>query len=444
MEVWLPLLLVVVLIAANALFVAAEFALVTVDRARVRAEAEAGDRSARGIQSALESLSTQLSGAQVGITITSLVVGWLAEPAIASLLTGPLQSLGVPEAAALPLSLALALLIATVTQMVFGELIPKNWAISEPLRVAGAVNRPQRAFTAFAKPLISVTNGHANALLRRMGVEPVEELSAGRSAQELQSLIEHSAQEGTLDSGTADLLGRTLRFGDRSASDVMTPRTEVEMVQAGDTLAEVLATCERTGLSRFPVIGRHGPDDVLGVVALRDAVAVPLPERGQVRASTVMSPVRRIPETLPLDDVLPMVRRGNHLVVVVDEYGGTAGIVTLEDLVEELVGEVADEHDQPSLREQRQADGSWLLSGLLRPEEVRSRGVPIPDDPRYDTIAGFVVAALGRLPQVGDEVDASGWRLVVAGLDGRRIETLRAAPGATARAHDAGDGGDDE
>jgi CBS domain containing-hemolysin-like protein len=314
--------------------------------------------------------------------------------------------------------------------MVFGELIPKNWAIAQPRRVAAAVTPAQRGFTAFARPLISVTNGHANALLRRMGVQPVEELSAARGAAELQSLIRHSAVEGTLDSGTAALLDRTLRFGDRSASDVMTPRTEVQMVEAGDTLAAVLAQCERTGFSRFPVIGRRGRDEVLGVVTLRDAVSVPLAERAEVRAHRVMTEVRAIPETLPLDDVLPLVRGGDHLVLVVDEYGGTAGIVTLEDLVEELVGEVADEHDRTGLREQRQPDGSWLLSGLLRPEEARERGVPVPDDPRYDTIAGFVVARLGRLPAVGDEVEAAGWRLQVAALDGRRIDRLAAAPGA--------------
>lgn len=428
MEVWLPLVLVVLLIAANALFVAAEFALVTVDRAAVRADAEAGDRASRGVLSALGSLSTQLSGAQVGITVTSLIVGWLAEPAIAELLRGPLESLGLPEQSAVAVSILLALLIATVTQMVFGELIPKNWAISQPRRVANAVTPFQRSFTALARPLISLTNGNANTLLRRMGVEPVEELSAARSAEELQSLVQHSADSGTLDQGTADLVEGALRFGDRQASHVMTPRTRVRMVDVRDSLAHVLAFSRDTGLSRFPVAGPAGADDVRGVVTLRDALRVPAEQRSAIRVAAVMARVVQIPETLPLDDVLPLVRGGNHLVMVMDEYGGTAGIVTLEDLVEELIGEVADEYDRPGLHHRRQDDGSWLLSGLLRPEEVRELGVPIPDSPHYDTVAGFVLARLGRLAAPGDSIDYAGWVLTVTAVDGRRIESLAAAP----------------
>jgi len=428
MDVWFPLALVVLLIAANAIFVAAEFSLVTVDRAGVRADAEDGDRSAKGILAALESLSTQLSAAQVGITITSLVVGYLAEPAIAQLLQGPLEAWGLPDATALGVSLALALLIATVTQMVFGELIPKNWAISQPRRIASAVTPLQRGFTTLARPLIALTNGNANWLLRRMGVEPVEELSAARSPAELQSLVQHSATSGTLPQQTADLVGRTLRFGDRQADDVMTSRTRMVTVGIGDTVAQVLAVCESTGLSRFPVIGPEGADDVRGVVTLRDALRVPVQHRADVLAGYVMSTVARIPDTLPLDDVLPLVRGGNHLVVVIDEYGGTAGLVTLEDLVEELVGEVADEYDRPTLRGRRGGDGTWALSGLLRPEEVRALGVPVPDGVHYDTVAGFVLERLGRMARVGDAVEQAGWVLTVTALDRLRIEELSAVP----------------
>ena len=429
-DTWFPLLLVVLLIAANAVFVAAEFALVTVDRSEVRQAAEQGDRRARGISAALSSLSTQLSGAQVGITVTSLIVGFLSEPAIARLLQGPLESWGLPESTALAVSLTAALIIATVTQMVFGELIPKNWAIAQPRRVANVVTPLQRSFTAFAGPLISLTNGNANWLLRRMGIEPVEELSAGRSPNELQALVLHSASSGTLEQDTADLLGRSLRFGERQAEDVMTPRTRMSVLRTDDTAADVLRACEETGLSRFPVVGREGADDVRGVVSLRTALRVPEAQRSVTRVGTIMADAARIPESLPLDDVLPQVRGGNHLIVVVDEYGGTAGIVTLEDLVEELVGEVADEYDRPNLHGRRQGDGSWALSGLLRPDEARTMGVPIPDHPDYETIAGFLLQHLGRMAVVGDIVEHAGWLLEVDRLDGLRIDRITATPAA--------------
>lgn len=425
---WGLLLLVALLIAGQAVFVAAEFSLVTIDRASVEAQAADGDRSARGILVGLRTLSTQLSGAQVGITVTSLIVGFLAEPAIAELLAAPLQAAGLPERSSLAVALIAALVIATAAQMVFGELIPKNAAIAEPRRVAALVTPLQRAFTTGVTPLIWLTNGNANWLLRRMGIEPVEELASARSPQELISLVRYSSESGTLPTSTASLIDRTLRFGDRQAEDVMTPRTRVEMIDGSDSVAELLRVSRSTGLSRFPVMGTGGSDDVVGVVTLRDALRVPEPAREKVTTRAVMSKVAQVPETLPLDDVLPLVRRGNHLVLVVDEYGGTAGIVTLEDLVEELVGEVADEHDTPTLRGRRLEDGSWLLSGLLRPEEVRELGVPVPDDPDYETVAGLMVKRLGRLAEVADTVDIEGWRLTVRGLDARRIDTLTAAP----------------
>ncbi len=426
---WFLLFLVVLLIAAQAVFVAAEFSLVTVDRAAVEKDAAAGDRRAAGVLAGLRSLSTQLSGAQVGITVTSLIVGFLAEPAIAELLAVPLEATSLPEGTALAVALASSLVIATAAQMILGELIPKNAAIAEPRRVAELVTPAQRVFTTVVSPLIRLTNGNANWILRRLGVEPVEELASARSPEELISLVQYSGRSGTLPESTADLIGRSLRFGDRQAGDVMTPRTRVEMLAGSATVAEVLEHSRRTGLSRFPVMGRDGPDDVVGVVTLRDALQVPEQDRTRVRCQDVMAPVSRVPEVVPLDDVLPQVRGGHHLVLVVDEYGGTAGILTLEDLVEELVGEVADEHDAPSLRSRRLRDGSWQLSGLLRPEEVRDLGIPVPDHPDYETIAGLVVRRLGRLADVGDSVDVAGWRLTVVGVDGHRIDTISASPG---------------
>ena len=261
-----------------------------------------------------------------------------------------------------------------------------------------------------------------------MGVEPVEELASARSSQELVSLVRHSGARGTLPTQSATLLDRALRFSDRQADNVMTPRTRVTVIPANASVADVLEICRRTGISRLPVVGDEGVDEVIGLVTLRDALRVSEQLRASVTVADVMSAVALIPETLPLDDVLPLVRGGHHLVVVVDEYGGMAGIVTLEDLVEELVGEVADEYDQTSLRHNRHEDGSWLLSGLLRPEDARDLGIPLPDDPAYDTIAGLVQFHLGRLGAIDDAIEVAGWVLTITEMDGHRIAALTAAP----------------
>lgn len=427
MAVWVLLGLVVFLVLACGVFVAAEFSLVTIDRASVAEEAEAGDPSAQGIQEALRTLSTQLSGAQIGITLTSLVIGFLAEPAIAQLLQGPLESLGVPASSSLGIALAGALIIATVAQMIFSELIPKNWAISQPRRVAGVVTPPMRAFTRSVAPLIRLTNGNANWLLRKMHVEPVEELASARSAQELQYLVRHSGESGTLPSATATLLDRSLRFGERETVDVMTPRTQLVTIDGGRSALSVLQVSQDTGLSRFPVVRGGDSDQVIGVVTLRDALRIPAAKRASTPITLVMAEAVKVPQTLALQDVLPLVREGSHMVVVVDEYGGTAGLVTLEDLVEELVGEVSDEHDPAEFHSLRQMDGRWLLSGLLRPEQTRELGIELPDDNNYETVAGLVLSRLGRMAEVGDEVQVGEWLLTVQTLDGHRIDLITAS-----------------
>jgi len=425
---WLLLGFVVVLVLACGVFVAAEFSLVTLDRASVEAEAAEGDPRAQGIVAALKTLSTQLSGAQVGITITSLVIGFLAEPAVASLLRGPITQLGVPASSTLAVSLAAALLIATVAQMIFSELIPKNWALSQPRRVAGIVTPLQRGFTAAVGPLIRLTNGNANWLLRKLGIEPVEELASARSAQELLYLVRHSGESGTMAPATATLLGRSLRFSERTAEDVMTPRTQVEVIDGRASVASMLNTALATGISRFPVVRNGDADNVIGLISLRDALRVPAAHRSVTSAAAVMVGVVSIPTSLPLDDVLPLVKGGNHMLVVVDEYGGTAGLLTLEDLVEELVGEVSDEHDHDDVRSVRRSDGSWLISGLLRPEEARDLGIDLPDGDQYETVAGLILSRLDRLAEVGDCVQVNEWLLCVQALDGRRIDLLTADP----------------
>ncbi|WP_261561486.1 hemolysin family protein [Frankia tisae] len=427
------LAIVVVLIAANALFVAAEFALVAIEPHQAERAARAGDRRSQAVLRAVRSLSFQLSGAQLGITVTSLAVGYLAEPALATLIHPGLQAVGLPDAPSSALALIGALFVATVSQMVFGELVPKNWAISEPLRVGRAVSWPQVWFSRMCGPLIRLLNGVANAILRALGVEPQDEMHAGRSPAELGSIVRSSARQGTLPTSTAALLRRSLRFGDRHAADVMTPRVQTVWADADMHVADLLGVAQESGHSRFPVRGRPDGDragdvdGVVGVVHVKDVFRIPAARRATVGVREIMVPPLLVPATLGCDALLSRLRRhGLQLAAVIDEYGGTAGIVTLEDLVEELVGEVSDEHDLPSTPGVV-PDGphSWLVSGLLRPDEAAdATGVRLPDGP-YETVAGLVLARLGHLGAVGEQVEADGIILTVVAVDRHRIDRVR-------------------
>jgi CBS domain containing-hemolysin-like protein len=416
------------LIAANALFVAAEFSLVTVERGDVEERAAAGERGAGGVLAGLRSLSTQLSGAQLGITVTSLLVGFLAQPSLAALLGPILLEVGLAPDAVEALSLVLALVVATGVQMIVGELVPKNIAIARPFATAVVVVPVQRMFTTLTGPLIRFLNGNANWLLRRFGVEPQEELASARSPEELLSLVRRSAEAGTLGRPMAALIQRSLSFGTRSAGDVLTPRGRVLFVEAGTPVEDVIELSRTSGHSRFPVTGPSGFDDILGVVSLRRCLRVPEDGREATDAASVMDAPVVVPESIDLDDLLVVLRAQSHLAVVVDEYGGTAGVVTLEDLVEELVGEVEDEHDEPGTRVVRREDASLELSGLLRPDELRELGIPAADDREYDTLGGLVVDLLGRIAEEGDTVDLDGWVLRVSRMDGRRIDMVEATP----------------
>jgi CBS domain containing-hemolysin-like protein len=416
----------VLLTLGTAVFVAAEFSLVALDRPTVEAAVERGERGAGATLAAVRGLSTQLSGAQVGITLTTLAVGFLVEPSVAALLEPGLAALGLGEQAARPASVVIGLVLATLFSMLVGELVPQNLAISAPLRTALLVAPPQRAFTTAVAPLIRVLNGCANALVRAVGAEPMEELPSGRSAEELAFLVRRSAEAGTLDLQTAARLTRSLRFSDRTAADAMTPRVRVQVLRREETATALVALAARTGHSRFPVIDED-IDDVVGVAHVKRAVAVPRERRHEAVVSELMSDVLRVPETVRLERLLVDLRgQGLQLAVVVDEYGGTAGVLTLEDVVEEIVGEVADEHDRSRVTMVRRPDGSWLVPGLMRPDEVRDRvAVQLPDSPAYETVGGLVMAMLGRVPAVGDEVEVDRAVLRVERMDGRRVDRVR-------------------
>jgi CBS domain containing-hemolysin-like protein len=398
---WLLLGASVLLVIAAGAFVAAEFSFVTVDRTKVQADAEQGDPTARGLQRALRSLSTQLSGAQVGITITNLAIGFLAEPAISDLISGPLLRLGVPEGAVRPVAVAIGLTISSLVTMIFAELVPKNFAIAKPMETARATQGFQRAFTAVMRGPIKVLNGSANAIVRRLGMEPQEELRSARSSTELASLIARSATVGTLDPDTAELMERSVEFGTRTAGEIMTPRVRTVSLEGNDRAWEVIGLARQTGHSRFPVLDDE--DVVVGTVHVKHAVALSLPERQTTKVKHLMSRPIVVPDSLRLDPLLALLRSEGQLAVVLDEYGDQAGIVTIEDVIEEIVGDIADEHDRLGARARRRSDGSWSLSGLLRPDEVEDlTGVELPDHEDYDTIAGLVMQVLGRVPEKGD------------------------------------------
>jgi CBS domain containing-hemolysin-like protein len=415
------------LIVGNAVFVAAETALVTVDRNLVESRAREGSVRFARVRGTLRRLSTYLSGAQLGITVTSLAIGLVAEPSLATLLRGPLDALGLDGDVTEVAAVAIALLLATGVQMVFGELVPKNIALSRPVASVLWVVIPLLVFTKVTRPLIAVLNGAANQLLRLVGVEPVEELRSARTPDELASVVRRAGVQGALGSETAVLMERSLSFSTKTAADVMTPRTRVRTVSASAPVATVIEATRDTGHSRFPVIG-DSVDDIRGLMHVKQAVAVPELDRSTTRVRQVMVEPVLVPPSMALDPLLHLLQEhGLQLAVVVDEYGGTAGIVTFEDLVEELVGDVVDEHDSPAPGIRRQPDGTWLLSGLLRPDEIQAAiGLELPAGRAdYETVAGLILQLLRRIPDAGDHVDVPGGTLTVDRLDGRRIDRVR-------------------
>jgi CBS domain containing-hemolysin-like protein len=424
---WILLGVAAVLIVGNAVFVAAETALVTVDRNLVESRAREGSVRFGRVRDTLRRLSTYLSGAQLGITVTSLAIGFVAEPSVATLLRGPLGALGLDADVAEVTAVAVALLLATGVQMVFGELVPKNIALSRPVGAALWVVPPLLVFTTVTRPLIALLNGSANQLLRLVGVEPVEELRSARTPDELASVVRRAGVQGALGSETAVLMERSLSFSAMTAADVMTPRTRLRTVSASAPVTTVIDATRVTGHSRFPVIG-DSIDDIRGVVHVKQAIAVPEPDRRTTRVREVMAQPVLVPPSMALDPLLHRLQeRGLQLAVVVDEYGGTAGIVAFEDLVEELVGDVVDEHDSPAPGIRRQPDGIWLLSGLLRPDEIQAAiGLELPAGRAdYETVAGLILQLLGRIPRPGDSVDVPGATLIVERMDGRRIDWVR-------------------
>jgi CBS domain containing-hemolysin-like protein len=432
--------------------------LVTVDRAAVEQLAANGDEAARRVRAAVHGLSFQLSGAQLGITISSLLTGYLAEPALATLISPALGFLGQAQAG---VAHVLALAIATLFSMLFGELVPKNAAIARPMPTARFAAGPMRVFSGLFSWLIKLLNGSANWVVRRLGVEPQEELASARSPEELGLLAAYSAKAGTVPEDTALLLRRTIRFGEKRAAEAMTPRVDVVGLAAFESVQSALEKIITTGNSRFPVYV-ESLDEVIGVVTMIDLIGVLPAEREITPVREVAREAVLVPESLDLDGVLAALQAaGQDLAIVVDEYGGTDGVVTIEDLVEELVGEIADEHDavEPSLVEVSlpaagdtageaakdatrvagedggegadegvtapREEHSWLVDGVLREDELADlTGFRLPEGP-YETLAGFLMSRLGHIPVAGENVRESGWDFTVLQVERRRVEQVR-------------------
>jgi CBS domain containing-hemolysin-like protein len=406
-------LLVLVVTAVTGYFVAQEFGYVAADRGRLRRDAEQGDQAAARALQVTERLSFVLSGAQLGITVTALLVGYVAEPFLGEGFSALLGGAGVPTAVSLPVSVALALLIATVVQMVLGELAPKNLAIARAEALAKALSRSTLMYLTVFGPIIRLFDRAAAGLLRRIGIEPIEELPEGATSEDLEQIIRESRANGGLDAELSTLLDRGLDFRGRTAAEAMIPRVDVHTIAATGSAADVVALLD-THRSRFPVRGDE-VDEIVGVVSIADILAIAPADRSSVPVSSVMSAPVLVPSSLRLPAVLERLRSAHRqLACVVDEFGGFAGIITLEDIAEELVGQIRDEDDEAEPAPERQPDGSWLVPARWRIDEITdATGVDLPVGDDYETVSGLVLARLGRVAQAGDSVTLDGGSLSV-------------------------------
>ena len=419
----LGLIGVVALIAANGFFVAVEFAFVAARRSRFVERADEGDRRSKRAIDVHKRLSFMLSGAQLGITVTTLLVGFIAEPAVASVIEPALVAVGVPESASFGISLTVALILATMAQMVFGELAPKNLAIAKPEPVARSLAPSMWLFLRIAGPIVRLFDGAANRLLRVVGVEPVEELRGAVSTEELDLIVDSSAESGHLTEGQAALLERAIDFGELEASDAMVPWNRVVMIETTATAADLRDLMASTH-SRFPVVDVEG--HVQGIVHAKDLLGVARSDYEITPVSQLFHEILAVPEAAGLNVVLSELRsRSTEMAIVIDEYGGPAGVVTLEDVVEELVGDIEDEYDPSAPGDHVETEpGVWSVAASSRPDEIeRITGLDLPDG-EYDTVAGLVLDRLERIPESGDSFTVDGVRIEVLEVDGFAIERV--------------------
>ncbi|MFM2384598.1 MAG: hypothetical protein RL166_472 [Actinomycetota bacterium] len=428
MNDWLMLGVGLLLTVGTGIFVASEFSLINLERNELEARASRGEKKLGPSIRALKKTSTHLSGAQLGITITTMLTGFLAEPSLTKLLAPSFANLGLAENLVEPIALAVGMFIATLFSTLIGELVPKKLALTLPLETNKFVVRFQLAFTWLTGWMLVALNSVGNGIVRLFGIEPKEELSSSRTADELSSLVRRSAMMGALDAQTATLLTKTLALSQLTAADVMTPRPRMFTVDRDQTVEDLVGLTNKTGHSRFPVIDGDS-DSVLGIAHVKQAASVPREKRAEVPVGAILVDAMRVPETMGLEALMVELRsKGLQLAIVVDEYGGTAGLVTLEDLVEELVGELADEHDRAKAGIIRGVNESVLFPGMTRPDELAEMAIKVPDDGAYETVGGFIMSELGRIPLRGDEVRIENGVLKVERMDGRRVDRVRFTP----------------
>ena len=413
------LVAVFVLIALNGIFVAGEFSLVAVDAERVEVMAGEGHRRARTVKKLLSRLSFHLGGAQLGITVTSLLLGFLAEDTIGEFL-GYLPGFDLTSGAA---QVGIAIAIAAVIQMVFGELAPKNIAISRPLGTGLWLGPILRVYGVISAPVTATFNGLANRLLRLCGIEPVEELRSLRSLEDLEHLVRASSAR-TIRADEARLITRTLQLSRKDAADALTPRTSMVGIEQSGTIADLVRITKDSGYSRFPVTGQD-TDDIVGIVEVRDVFALPVEDRELRPLSEILRPAVIVPEHRELDGVLlDLEAAERRLAVVIDEHGGTAGLITREDILEELVGDIADEYDEPVRTTSETRDGRYVVDGRTSRGDIEEMiGLRLPRGP-YETVAGFLLEQFGSVPLVGEQLEWQGWKFEILGRENLRIAEI--------------------
>lgn len=431
LDVLFKLLIVLLLVGLNGLFVAAEFAIVTVRKTRIEQLVEEGNAVARVVQRAVKHPDMYIAATQLGITMASLGLGWVGEPTIAQMVEPPLQSLigGFAPAASHAIAIAISFALITSLHIVLGELAPKSLALQNPERVAMIVTTPTDLFLRVFRPFIIALNTAGNVVVRALGARPAEGHTLVYSVDELKMLVSQSREAGVIEEQEQEIIDRVFEFGETTAREVMVPRTEVIGIEAGTTIDDFLRFAVAQNHSRFPVFERD-LDQIIGVAYLRDAIQSVLAGDSQTRGvESISREALVLPETVRVDVLLSeMKRRRIQLVILADEYGGTAGIVTLEDVMESIVGEVQDEFETVTSDIMPQPDGSAIVNGLVLIDQVNERfGLGLPTDD-YDTIGGYVFGQIGRKPERGDVVDVEGARLRVVDLDGLRIAAIQVIP----------------
>jgi len=420
------LIAIAALLLLNAFFVAAEFALVRSRRTRLEAMARAGDRLARVAARATANLPRLLSASQLGITVASLVLGALAEDTLGAHIGGWLATLpiGMRLAVRVGIASAIAITVVTYLHVVFGELAPRSVALAHPERVARLLAPPLALFEMIVRPFTIFLNASAELVLRLFGQRPHALEESVHSPEELRILVEQSEEGGVLESGDANMIEGVFEFSEKNAREVMTPRTEIDALSLDTTLDETLQLVEETQRSRYPVY-EETIDNIIGLVLAKDLLPILRHPPDTFSLRSIMRPVHVVPGSREVEEVLADFKRlKEHMAIVLDEYGGTAGVVTMEDLLEEIVGEILDEYDEPPEAPERESPDVVVVAGSTNIGELNERfGLNVPDED-YTTIGGFVFGSLGRLPVVGDRVTAGNAVFTVREMDGRRIESL--------------------